>query len=123
MRATLILLVAASASAAVVTGSRRKRWQAIHNVVEPPASAARACAAMVDSGARPSMAMPSSAMEAVRRLERHHQLLQPTPHQRRFGQGILDRTRILEARRGQQRNAALVGLDRALRPQALDRSE
>src|SRR5476649_1795518 len=113
--------VEASACAAVVTGSRRKRWQAIQSVEAPPSSAAFAWAAIDASGARPSIAMPNSATgESIAVLELGHQLGQAAAHQRRLGQCLLDRTGILEAGRRQQRHAALVRLDRALRAQPLD---
>jgi hypothetical protein len=49
--------------------SLRNRWQAIHNVFVPPASAACACAATSPIGARPSIEMPMSAMiESAARL-------------------------------------------------------
>ena len=69
IKATEMRRVALSATAAVVMGSRRNRWQAIHSVPAPPSSAARACAAAWVMGARPSMATPISVMKYPQLLE------------------------------------------------------
>src|SRR5258707_15325609 len=61
--------VAASASAAVVIGSRRNRWLASQKVDAPPASAARTCSTMVATGAWLSEPTPMSAPASTMGIE------------------------------------------------------
>src|SRR5262245_1476420 len=107
--ATLMRWVAPSASAAMVMGSRRKRWQAVHTGAPPPASATRSWAGMSVIGARPSIAMPNSGIGmAIDIAQRLHDLVEAAPDDRRRRQRLLDHRRVLEPRRGQQRHDAVV---------------
>src|SRR5437016_2920846 len=100
--------VAPSAIAAVVIGSRRNRWQAIHNVLAPPSSAARACAGMSVIGTRPSMEMPRSGMsEAIGPVQRAEHVVECAGDNGCRPHRLFDRGHVLETTRRQQHDHTL----------------
>src|SRR6516225_9034997 len=124
IKATLMREVAPSAMAAVVIGSRRNRWQAIHSVLAPPSSAARACAGMSAMGARPSIAMPISLMaKSVSLFHYTQHVVETAGDDRRRRKCFLDRGHVFQAARGDERDDALILADRSLLPQPLDGDE
>src|SRR6516225_4790624 len=124
INAILMRDVAPSAMAAVVIGSRRNRWQAIHSVLAPPSSAARACAGISAMGARPSMAIPISVMPKPVILVQCAQHVVETAGDPRSRQKCsLDGHHVFQAARGDECDNALLLTDRPLPLQSVDGHE
>src|SRR5215471_11911472 len=124
IKAILMCRVAPSATAAVVMGSRKKRWHAIHSVPAPPSSAARASAGIAAMGVRPSTATLNSRMTVPVGLpQRLEKLVEATRHERGRGQSSVDGSRVLQAACGDERDRQRVRRNDTRQPQPCNRRE